>query len=682
MSEERLTRLRSLRRRCNVLLASAADDIASFVADDKLTFRWLQQKAKDHVSIASTCTCLMTGVTTDTLDRIYAKVNAAPDAPPTGRSSAKAALDSVFAAPWTSSGLENGNAFTTTIVARTTGMLVTAHVVTAEDARTSTHSIEFTEELEQIVLRISAAAPAGLGIVEFPPHPALGYWLVEAIVSLKIVIADEVWKKLASWAATTFFRELSQVVSQNDALMDPVALVMSACLCRRIQSLASGDDFKDGDKVLADLPSLVELQYGVKQFLAKQHPSGLWPNYFPLFRYRGAANHCFTFECLEAVIESFFGTPLLEDDGVLDSFARALTWCESNKLTYATDRKRYFGWSSGGDRIALGLGQPEVWATGTVYMFAHRLQHLIGYTIQRVIEDKYQAVMLKSTARWTKLIDLPIVLGGAPTTLKNVLEEQIIAPTDGESNPKRRSGLLFGPPGTSKTSLVRALAERIGWPMIEVNPSRFLRSGLENVYVSAEEVFEDLSDLRRVVILFDEVDALVKSRDDENPLDPLQQFLTTTMLPHLTKLHQREHVVFFMATNHQRDFDLAIKRPGRFDMLLCVGPPSWADKLARIDAFAPNEDPEQLRDAFEGKVNDKVARMLDYFTFDEFASLLSDLRRVTNRHTCIQAVETVSEVDFNRIVSEWYKDRITLREGGKNSARSEFEDDREQSRLQ
>ena len=62
--------------------------------------------------------------------------------------------------------------------------------------------------------------------------------------------------------------------------------------------------------------------------------------------------------------------------------------------------------------------------------------------------------------------------------------------------------------------------------------------------------------------------------------------------------------------------------------------------------------------------------MLDYFTFDEFASLLSDLRRITNKQTCIQAVEAISEMDFSKIVSEWYKDRITLREGGKNSARS------------
>jgi SpoVK/Ycf46/Vps4 family AAA+-type ATPase len=70
---------------------------------------------------------------------------------------------------------------------------------------------------------------------------------------------------------------------------------------------------------------------------------------------------------------------------------------------------------------------------------------------------------------------------------------------------------LFGPPGTSKTSLVRAFAREIGWPYIEITPSHFLRKGLEQIYVQADEVFDDLMDLKGVVILFDEMDALVQS---------------------------------------------------------------------------------------------------------------------------------------------------------------------------
>jgi SpoVK/Ycf46/Vps4 family AAA+-type ATPase len=39
------------------------------------------------------------------------------------------------------------------------------------------------------------------------------------------------------------------------------------------------------------------------------------------------------------------------------------------------------------------------------------------------------------------------------------------------------------------------------------------------------------------------------------------------MLPKLSMLHDEGQVLFFMATNHQRNFDEAIKSPGRFDVI-------------------------------------------------------------------------------------------------------------------
>src|SRR6266511_3874401 len=112
----------------------------------------------------------------------------------------------------------------------------------------------------------------------------------------------------------------------------------------------------------------------------------------------------------------------------------------------------------------------------------------------------------------------------------------------------RRSALLFGPPGTSKTNLVRALAAKIGWPFVEINPAHFLSKGLEHIYVRADEIFEDLMDLSATVVLLDELldemDALVQRRSGENPLPVAQQFLTTSMLPKIAKLYDRRHLLF------------------------------------------------------------------------------------------------------------------------------------------
>ena len=62
--------------------------------------------------------------------------------------------------------------------------------------------------------------------------------------------------------------------------------------------------------------------------------------------------------------------------------------------------------------------------------------------------------------------------------------------------------------------LVRAVADRLGWPYVEITPSSFLDQGFERIFVRANEIFRDLMDLYDVVVFFDEMDALVASRGD------------------------------------------------------------------------------------------------------------------------------------------------------------------------
>jgi hypothetical protein len=53
------------------------------------------------------------------------------------------------------------------------------------------------------------------------------------------------------------------------------------------------------------------------------------------------------------------------------------------------------------------------------------------------------------------------------------------------------------------------------------------------------------------------------------------------MLPKLTRIADERKIVFLLATNHIEDFDFAISRPGRFDMLLPVMPPTLSEKFSR-----------------------------------------------------------------------------------------------------
>ncbi len=702
-TEQKLSRFRALKRRCEELCENVVNDLNQFRAADTLTFRSLPDHDPNNVGVASTCTCLMATVAASKISAIYTRDgDLRSDLRMLAEHRAEDAFSRIFPTPWDSSGLPDGNPFTATVVARTAAILATKGIGSLESHRARVHefrdncgTIYKRETLEEIVHNLIIDVPSSIRVQKFPAHPTLAYWLLEAVSCLKIDTLFETWKKLAEWAARKFVFELSRVTSGHDALMDPVALAMAACLCRKIQCIASEAGFPDAAKLLREVPTLQELESGVKGFLSLQRPSGIWAKFFPLFHYAQAANYPFTFEVLEAIIDQFNDekTTLFDDEQVVAAFERALTWCEKNRLQFPYEGHVYSGWNSGGDRDALRDGKPEAWATGTVYIFAAKFRELLRARIQAVLLLKYDALAPLNGKPWIKLIDVDVTL---PTSdiigVKQVLEREIMVPFREHDKLERRAALLFGPPGTSKTGLVRAFSSSLGWYCVEITPSRFLRGGLEQIYVNAEDVFRDVNDLRNVVIFFDEMDALVQRREEskEHRLDVAQQFLTTSMLPHLARLHANEDVVFFMATNHQGAFDQAIKRPGRFDLLLCVGPPSWFAKKQNIGLFYERSDTDAIatREILNRWVPDghALAIKLDLFTFDELKLLLEAVTKQYVGMPLSMALESMGFDKFKSLVAHWHDHYITLRprgaDGEANPLVKEFEEDKKESRLQ
>ncbi len=151
---------------------------------------------------------------------------------------------------------------------------------------------------------------------------------------------------------------------------------------------------------------------------------------------------------------------------------------------------------------------------------------------------------------------------------------------------KGMSAILFGPPGTTKTTIVKAMAEGLNWPLVTLSPGTFIKDGLENVERSAVEVFSHLKDLVRVVVLFDECDELFRARrrarDDDGKgseeMRSISAFVTASMLPKLQDLHDNGQTFFVIATNYFDQIDSAAKRIGRIDRVVGVG---WPDEQQR-----------------------------------------------------------------------------------------------------
>lgn len=122
-----------------------------------------------------------------------------------------------------------------------------------------------------------------------------------------------------------------------------------------------------------------------------------------------------------------------------------------------------------------------------------------------------------------------------------------------------RAVLLFGPPGTGKATLARAVAARLGWPFVE----------LPAAGPAVRDAGERLAGLTRVVVFVADVDRLAEE------LDTL-----------LRRVRERDDRLLICATGALRGLDARFRRPGRFDALLPVGPPDFAARRAAWARYA------------------------------------------------------------------------------------------------
>jgi len=137
--------------------------------------------------------------------------------------------------------------------------------------------------------------------------------------------------------------------------------------------------------------------------------------------------------------------------------------------------------------------------------------------------------------------------------------------------------VLFGPPGTGKTTFAKGIASRLGWPFVEIEPSRLGGQGADREAELLADTFDALLELASVVAFIDEVEDIASMRQEDRRVSPS---LTNELLRQMPRIRDAPEHLLVCATNWVSRLDTAFLRPGRFDYVLAVGPPDGEARAA------------------------------------------------------------------------------------------------------
>jgi len=220
----------------------------------------------------------------------------------------------------------------------------------------------------------------------------------------------------------------------------------------------------------------------------------------------------------------------------------------------------------------------------------HRAAFRIPLQDLRVEQEDFETALsqIRPSALRETLISVPNVgwgdIGGLDE-VKRRLQDTVELPLrnpqllTASGLPPHVGALLYGPSGTGKTLLAKALANECGVNFISIDGPEIFTKWLGETEEGLRQIFRIARQVAPTVISFDQLDAIAPIRG-VNVGSMTTDRVVGQLLAELDGVEQLSRVIVLGATNRIDLIDPSVLRPGRFGVHIAVGLP---DAKARAD---------------------------------------------------------------------------------------------------
>jgi len=225
--------------------------------------------------------------------------------------------------------------------------------------------------------------------------------------------------------------------------------------------------------------------------------------------------------------------------------------------------------------------------------------------------------------------------------------------------------LLFGPPGSGKTLMAKAVAHESGVNFINIKGPELMSKFVGESERGIRKTFKRAKQVAPSLIFFDEIDALAPIRGSGISDSHVSERVISQLLTEMDGLEELYDVVILAATNRVDLIDPALLRPGRFDLILAIPVP---DAQARTAIFKIHSKETPLSDDVR---YEKLVADTESFTGAEIEAICREAKMMAIRE--IISLGRASDTDHFMVSMEHFAKALEkIRRRGESQGSREF----------